>query len=173
MGKRNSSSTTAQLTHTFIGSGLLEAFDWFDQGLQNLLVAHGLPTLNKTQSMFMLYLSAGVYRPADMARRMRISRQAIRHVSAQLVEMGLIDVVDDEQVKRGRRLVFRDDKQAMRDVAESIVRDMEGQLRERIGAENMDSLRKILQLDWGEVVGAQADAKQSPGTAAPPQHAAP
>ena len=137
-------------------SGLLEGWDWFDNGLQNVLAARGLPYLNKTQSMMMMYISAGVERPIEIARRMRLSRQAIRHVSGQLAAIGLIDIVDVEEDKRGRRLAFREESALILNAAIDIIHDLERELYSRIGSDNAQSLRRILQLDWGPVVSEKA-----------------
>ena len=52
-----------QHDHRYIMSGLLAGWDWFDNSLQNLVKGAGFKPLNKSQSMMMLYVSAGVTRP--------------------------------------------------------------------------------------------------------------
>lgn len=134
---------------------LFEAFDWFERGFQNSLTAHGIRSHNKTQSMVMLYISAGIHRPIEMAKRLRISRQAIRQASNQLAEMGMIDIIDDEHDKRGRRLVFKKEFESTRQTALGIIGDLEQELCSRIGAENVEQLIDILGMDWGEVVTSE------------------
>ncbi len=156
MGKRVPAA--ANLDHQYLVSGLMAGFDWFDQSLQNVLASRGLPTLNKTQAMVMLYITAGVHRPSEIARKMGVSRQAIWYLSRQLVELGLIEVADDEQHKGGRRLLLCEGKDTLRAEADQIILDLEQLLEARIGAENVAALRQVLQLDWGRI--AQQDARR-------------
>lgn len=85
-----------QTNHRLIMSGLLEGWDWFDNGLQNVLREAGFRPLNKSQSMMVLYISAGVRRPIEIARKMRLSRQAIRHIANQLIDLDVIASRDDD-----------------------------------------------------------------------------
>jgi DNA-binding MarR family transcriptional regulator len=144
-------------------SGLLEGWDWFDNSLQNVLRANSYPPLNKSQSMMILYISAGVQRPTDIARKMRLSRQAIRHIAHQLVELGLIESMDDERDKRSRRLQFTERSGEIRHFAEKVIFELEEALKDRIGAKNLTELKRILQLDWGPTISeAEAIADKQP-----------
>ena len=129
-------------------SGLLAGWDWFDKRLQSTLAARGFPALNKTQSMMMMYISAGVQRPIDIARRMRLSKQAIRHVSEQLAKIGYIKITEHPDDKRGRHIAFHEDSLEAREVAVEIIDDLEQELARKIGADDVKVLKRILQLDW-------------------------
>ena len=142
----------ARVAHRYVMSGLLEGWDWFDNSLQNILRANGYPALNKSQSMMVLYISAGVHRPIEIARKMRLSRQAIRHIANQLIALGLLRSVEDREDKRSRRLQFTDSSNNSRDFADKVIFGLEGVLKERIGAENVAELKRILRLDWGPVL---------------------
>ena len=152
-----------KISHRYVMSGLLEGWDWFDNSLQNVLRANGYPPLNKSQSMMILYISAGVQRPTDIARKMRLSRQAIRHIAHQLVELGLIESMDDERDKRSRRLQFTERSGEIRHFAERVIFELEEALKDRIGAKNLSELKRILQLDWGPTISeAEAIAGKQP-----------
>lgn len=156
------SSSSSRLKHLYLMSGLLAGWDWFDKGLQNSLAARGLPTLNKTQSMMMMYISAGVHRPIDIARQMGLSRQAIRHIAQQLEELGLIGINQHSKDKRGRFIDFKGSSLRSREAAEEIIDELENELCSRIGARNVDTLRKLLRSDWGPVVpGTDPSSKDS------------
>jgi DNA-binding MarR family transcriptional regulator len=142
----------ARIAHRYVMSGLLEGWDWFDNSLQNILRANGYPALNKSQSMMVLYISAGVHRPIEIARKMRLSRQAIRHIANQLIGLGLLRSVEDRKDKRSRRLQFTDSSNNSRDFADTVIFGLEGVLKERIGAENVAEMKRILRLDWGPVL---------------------
>jgi DNA-binding MarR family transcriptional regulator len=143
--------------HAFLMSGLLEGWDWFDNGLQNVLMSSGLPSLNKSQSMMVLYISAGVQRPIEIARKMRLSRQAISHIARQLTDMGMITAQADEGDARSKVLIFTDSSAGLRNFAGESIRLLEGKLTERLGSEAVEALRDVLNLDWGEVIKSRAD----------------
>lgn len=138
--------------HQYIMSGLLEGWDWFDNGLQNVLRANGWKPLNKSQSMMVLYMSAGVQRPIEIARKMRLSRQAIRHIQRQLVQLKMITARDDPHDRRSKVLVFSARSKKLRNFARQTILDLEGLLTSRLGAANVAALRAILNLDWGDAV---------------------
>ncbi len=142
----------AKRHHPYLMSGLLEGWDWFDIGLQNVLRDGGFPSLNKTQTMMVLYISAGVQRPIEIARRMRLSRQAIRHIETQLIKRRMITARADPTDKRSKILDFAPRSTGVRQFAERAIRRLESELRSRIGARNFSAMRALLDLDWGESV---------------------
>ncbi len=143
--------------YPFLMSGVLEAWDWFDNGLQNLVKAGGFRPLNKSQSMMVLYISAGVRRPIEIARKMRLSRQAIRHIANQLIELEIVDANDDPTDGRSVILSFTPKSSAIRTFAQHAILDLEDVLRARLGAGNYQSLRALLELDWGSTVKVADD----------------
>lgn len=133
-------------------SGLLESWDWFDNALQNILREHGFPRFNKSQSMMIMYVSAGVNRPIEIARKMRLSRQAIRHIEKQLLEAGVIEARPDPDDKRSKILAISKKTRSLHAQARKTILQLEDLLAERIGIANVAALRAIMNLDWGPVV---------------------
>ena len=146
------------MDHQYIMSGLLGGWDWFDIGLQNIVREAGYRPLNKSESMMILYISAGVVRPAEIARKMRLSRPAIRHIEKQLEEMGLIFSRVDPCDSRSKILEFNDETEGMRLFAQKTIYRLEAVLAERIGVANMAALRAALDLDWGVALSSQDEA---------------
>jgi len=146
----------AQTAHRYIMSGLLEGWDWFDNSLQNLVKQAGFKPLNKSQSMMMMYVSAGLHRPIEIARKMRLSRQAIRHIANQLIEMDLLVAREDPNDGRSKILDFAEGSREIRAVAQGSIQAMEKVLAARIGQADFEALQRSLRLDWGKVIaGAQ------------------
>ncbi len=56
---------------------LLQAFYWFDDGLQAHLQARGWAHVTRPQSMVMVNIVTGIRRPSDIARNLGVSRQAV------------------------------------------------------------------------------------------------
>lgn len=148
----------AQHDHQYIMSGLLAGWDWFDNSLQNLVKAAGFKPLNKSQSMMILYVSCGITRPIDIARKMRLSRQAIRHIANQLIALGVLTSQDDPDDGRSKILAPSKRSKDLRQHAHLSIRRLEYTLRERLGTEDYDTLKRILSRDWGNVVSGKDGA---------------
>jgi DNA-binding MarR family transcriptional regulator len=151
---------TAKDRHQYLMSGLLEGWDWFDNGLQNVLRESGWKHLNKSQSMMVLYISAGVQRPIEIARKMRLSRQAIRHIEQQLVQLGIITARDDPHDRRSKILVFSARSKRLRNAARQTILNLEALLASRLGVAKVAALRTVLNLDWGDVVRSLEDLER-------------
>lgn len=160
------------MQHQYIMSGLLEGWDWFDNALQRVLDDMGLGNYTKSQSMVILYVSAGVSKPSEVAKRMRLSRQAIRHIQCQLEELGIIRVERHPGDARVKRLVFNEDAVELGETARNIILALEGELAKRVGEANVAALRTVLDMDWGSPIGglnelpalldsSEADTKRS------------
>lgn len=151
-------------------SGLLEGWDWFDNGLQNAVKAAGFRPLNKTQSMMVMYLFSGVQRPIEIARKMRLSRQAIRHISNELIQIGMVRARPDPSDGRSLILSFTTQSAKLRDYAEASIRHLESELIDRIGRRRFRILQETMNLDWGPVVNDFAevnlDRRRTPRTRA-------
>jgi DNA-binding MarR family transcriptional regulator len=147
-------------------SGLLEAWDWFDDGLQSLVTNAGYRPLNRSQSLMMLYILMGVQRPIEIARRMRLSRQAIRHMANQLIARGIL--VSEDDPSDGRSVILKYDTKSseMRGVARAAIEDLEDALRTRLGARTFQALKSALEEDWGPVVKTASDLPEGSRVAA-------
>jgi len=143
--------------HAFLMSGLLEGWDWFDNGLQNVLRSSGFPALNKSQSMMVLYMASGVQRPIEIARKMRLSRQAISHIERQLTAMGMVTAQADPSDRRSKVLVFTDASADLRNFAGATIRGLEAELAARLGADAIEALRAVLNRDWGNVIKSRRE----------------
>lgn len=141
---------------------LIDAFYWFDEGLQNYLRARGWPEITRPQSMLMANLALGLHRPSDIARRLGVSRQAIHVTVGQMVEKGVLDLVDDPDNRRNKLLELTPLGEEMRRDAQQAMRVMVEELERRIGARKVAQLRPGLLADWGEPLRFDADGRQLP-----------
>ena len=62
----------------YLMRGLLRAYYWMDESLQNGLSDAGMGTRTRTQTMILINVSNGVTRAAELARILGISRQAVQ-----------------------------------------------------------------------------------------------
>lgn len=128
---------------------LLQAFFWFDDGLQAYLRSRGWDQVTRPQSMVMLNVVVGITRPSDIARNLGISRQAVHSTIAQMIEMGMLELKDDPEDGRSKVVAITAKGQAMRMDANAAVDALTAELGKRIGAGNIANLVKAFKADWG------------------------
>jgi DNA-binding MarR family transcriptional regulator len=129
---------------------LFSAFIWFDEGLQGRLRAAGWPQVTRPQSMVMCALALGLHRPSDIARRLGVSRQAIHTTIGQLVDKGVLELVDDPADRRIKTVELSAQGEAMKRDAQAAMAVLVEALTRRIGARRVAALRQALLADWGE-----------------------
>lgn len=128
---------------------LLQAFCWFDDGLQAHLQAKGWGHVTRPQSMVMVNFVTGVDRPSDIARNLGISRQAIHSTIAQMVEMGMFELKDDPADGRSKLIAITPKGLAMRADANEAVQRLTAELARRIGKPHVAALMAALGCEWG------------------------
>jgi DNA-binding MarR family transcriptional regulator len=129
--------------------GLLHAYYWCDESLQKSLQRQGYSPLPRTQSMIMVNVSDGITRPADLARNLGISRQAIQQTLAEMQASGLISLRADPKDGRAKIVEFERRGRGIGRAALVAIGAMERDLERRLGAATLRVLRKALYADWG------------------------
>ena len=135
--------------------GLLRAYYWMDESLQNGLQRAGYKPRTRTQTMILIHVSNGVTRAAELARALGVSRQAIQQQINDLEAADLVTQIPDPTDKRANRIVFSERGAALINQAMETLRGAEQALAMRVGYETITHLRKALQSDWGPVIGDQ------------------
>jgi DNA-binding MarR family transcriptional regulator len=128
---------------------LLQGFYWFDEGLQNYLQARGWPVVTRPQSMVMANLVLGVRRPSDIARNMGVSRQAIHATINQMIELGIVELVDDPTNGRVKIVKPTQMGETMRIDAQRSMIVMGEELGRRLGRPQFLKAAHLLNEDWG------------------------
>jgi DNA-binding MarR family transcriptional regulator len=129
---------------------LLDGFKWFETGLLHRLADAGYPDLRVSHSALFAALDRSGTRPAELARRLGVTRQSAHQTIHELVEMGLLELVADPEDRRASIARLTDEGREHVDVARRIFRDLERQLKERVGVRRVEALRETLSRDWGE-----------------------
>jgi DNA-binding MarR family transcriptional regulator len=106
-------------------------------------------TLARSHSLVFSHLDAEGTRPAEIARRAGISRQAVGQTVAQMRELGLVKLAPDPTNRRARLVqpTAKGRKALERSSTGSAA--AEKILSRRIGAARVKSLRDALEQDWG------------------------
>ena len=127
---------------------LFQQFVWLDEQLQARIHARGWPDVSRSQSMILLNVAAGVVRPADIARRMGVSRQAIHTTIAQLVEMDVVRLVADPRDGRHKRLELTDTGGRMRDDAQAAMDAITAGVADSVGRDAFTTMLAALATRW-------------------------
>lgn len=130
---------------------LAYALYWVDESLQASLEAAGWERMSRTRSMIMVSVTAGINRPADLARSLGVSRQAIHQLLLGLREEGIIELVPDPRDRRAKVVQFGAEADQIRADAAKIMLGIEKELAKRLGKAEFKSLKAALNHDWGQV----------------------
>lgn len=141
----------------FLFVSLLEGFEWFDESLQRSLKAAKLPQLSRTESMIMIHVQMNIVRPAEIARSLRLTRQAVHLSVGSLVERGIFELRPDPDDGRIKIVALTEKGRMMRKDANRIVREVTDILAYRIGQQQVDALRSAFRQPWGEPVTLERD----------------
>jgi len=128
---------------------LWQAFVWTDEGLQNYLRKQGWPEVTRPQSMVMNNVVIGVRKPSDIARNLGVSRQAIHITIRQMVDLGILELVDDPEDRRSKVVAIGATGAKMRESAQQAMLQIARTLEKRIGKTQVDQLKAALAADWG------------------------
>ncbi len=135
--------------------GLLRAYYWMDESLQNGLQQAGYQPRTRTQTMILINISNGITRAAELARVLGVSRQAIQQQINELERDDLVTQIPDPNDRRANRIVFSERGSQLINSALATLRQSEQVLAIRLGYETVSSLRSALMADWGPIIGGQ------------------
>lgn len=133
--------------------GLLRAYYWMDESLQNGLVQAGFQPRTRTQTMILINISNGITRAAELARVLGVSRQAIQQQINELERDDLVTQIPDPEDRRANRIVFSEKGSRLINAALETLREAEQALAMRLGYDAVRHLRNALTADWGDVIG--------------------
>lgn len=137
---------------------LLMGVYWFDEALQSALKAAGWPPISRTQSLLFANISAGEHRPARLAANLGVSRQSMSQMLADLAARGYVRVEPDPDDRRAQIVTFGEQVGPLRTAASSVLRDLEVELRGRIGDDAFQALSRGLAAEWGNTPEVSAPA---------------
>ena len=136
---------------------LFDAYYWFDESLQRSMQAQNIPPLSRSQSMVMICLVEGITRPSALARKLRVSRQAMQKTLADLEAKGYLRLEPDSEDRRAKHVRLSKIGMRRQNSARVYLRNLETELRDRVGSATIKSLTGALVTDWGEPPAVKAD----------------
>lgn len=127
---------------------LFERFVWMDEELQQRIRARGWPEISRSQSMVLLNISAGITRPADIARRLGVTRQAVHATINQLAELGIVRLEPDPADGRHRQVALTHTGVRMRDDAQHAIDTITLGVVESVGEPGFAQMMAALGTEW-------------------------
>ncbi|HEC19793.1 MAG TPA: MarR family transcriptional regulator [Gammaproteobacteria bacterium] len=131
---------------------LLDAFNWFDMSLLASMKEQNFGDISHPQSMLMAHLTDSGIRISELAKCLRISRQAAQKRVVELEKLGFV-YTDTDPTNLSAKIVTltpkgRDSIKA----ALEIFAALEGELSKRIGVNEFKCMKKALGKDWGSPI---------------------
>jgi len=131
---------------------LMAGFEWFDESLQNSLREAGWPHLTRPESMVFMHVQMNIVRPTDIARSLRLTRQAVHSTIQTLVKRGIFEMADDPTDGRIKIVQLSEMGKAMRADGRAIVDRLTEELSKRISPEAVTAMREALKSQWGDPI---------------------
>ncbi|MBZ6379596.1 hypothetical protein B5C34_15670 [Pacificimonas flava] len=122
----------------FVMPALFDWFCWFDDGLQRTMREAGFPEVSRAQSLVMVNVVRGTNRPNELAKKLRVSRQAVHVTLKQMSEKGIIDLRPDDANSRFRIVQFTELGMAMRKRAAAFLGEATEEIRALLGSERSE-----------------------------------
>ena len=128
----------------------LRRFSWMEVALSKRLTAGGWEMLTRPQILLFAYLQSPGSSSSDIARHLRISRQAVHQMVKELETRGLIKQIQDPDRGNAKLIIKTEKGYQLNDIARKYLRDIDQMVADQIGKEKMELLRTILLSDWGQ-----------------------
>lgn len=132
-----------------IFAGLMNAVNWFDEAFQNSLEAAGYVRTTRVESFVIVNIAAGRQRPADIARNLGVSRQAISQILKAFAERGWIETKPDPNHGKAQIVTFTPAFSKRAELCADIIAGIVRELERRIGTAAVDALKLSMIAEWG------------------------
>lgn len=128
---------------------LAQRYNWMESQLYARAEAEGYGYVTPAMSRMFGLMGKEPVSLSELARRLMVSRQAVHQMANEAVRHDLVELVDSPTNKRVRLIKFTAKGQEMFARGSQTLERIEGALAERIGPEDLETLRRILAKDWG------------------------
>jgi DNA-binding MarR family transcriptional regulator len=127
---------------------LFRRFAQLEAELSARLASGGWHQLTRPQIMLFAYLHGPGSRASDIARHMRISRQAVHQMVKSLEADGLLRQIPDPEQGNAKLIIKTDAGYQLNDIARTYLREIDDNVSAAVGKKQMGILREILLSDW-------------------------
>jgi DNA-binding MarR family transcriptional regulator len=127
---------------------LMTRSDWFEERVLQEAEKHGYGFVTPSMNRLFAHMRHRPMSISELARQLGISRQAVHQTLGEAMRHGLVELLDSESDKRIKLVRFSDKGLQMSAIAAKSIARIEKQLEARIGKEDMEALRRILDCGW-------------------------
>lgn len=122
--------------------------EWIEEHLMQNAEKNGYGYITPSMARLYSYLGNTPVPMSELARRLKISRQAVHQLVNEGINSGFLELLDSPKDKRVKMVQFSQQGQKMAAVAIAEINKAEEELKQYLGAENVQQLRRILELKW-------------------------
>lgn len=127
---------------------LLKRSNWFEERLLESAPQYGYTFITPAMNRLFAHMPRDPVSISELARRLAVSRQAVHQTAAEACRRGILELIEDPQDARVRKVQFTDKGLAMVRNASRSVTSIEGDLKRRLGDRDFLALQRILEKDW-------------------------
>lgn len=127
---------------------LRSRLEWVEDQLMKNAEKNGYGYITPSMARLYSYLGDNPVPMSELARRLKISRQAVHQLVAEGLNSNFLEVVDSSEDKRIKLVKFSEKGRQMSDVALAEIHQAEKDLAKYLGEDNVKALRRILEMDW-------------------------
>ena len=127
---------------------LLARSDWFAREIMKGVKRSEYAFLTEAQSHLLATMAGKPTSMAELARRLAISRQAVHKTVAELARRGILEIQDDPDRGNAKRIVYTERGRQVNRAGAAIIERLEERIAERIGREELQTLKRLLAENW-------------------------
>jgi DNA-binding MarR family transcriptional regulator len=127
---------------------LLQRSDWLEDRVLKAAPRHGYHFVTPAMHRLFAHMPAKPVSISELARRLAVSRQAVHQTVAEACRRGIVELVEDPDDARARKVRFTARGMNMVKSASLVVRGIERELARRLGPRDLQALRRILAKPW-------------------------
>jgi len=127
---------------------LRSRLEWVEDQLMKNAEKNGYGYVTPSMARLYSYLGDTPVPMSELARRLKISRQAVHQLVAEGLNSDFLEVIDSPEDKRIKLVKFSEKGKKMSDIALTEIHQAEKELIQHLGEDNVKELRRILEMDW-------------------------
>jgi len=127
---------------------LLQRSDWFEEQVLRAAPRHGYRFVTPAMHRLFAHMPTKPVSISELARRLAVSRQAVHQTVAEACRRGIVELIEDAEDARARKVRFTAKGMKMVKSASLVVRGIETGLERRLGRRELAVLRRILAKPW-------------------------
>ena len=127
---------------------LLQRSDWFEDRVLRAAPRYGYHFVTPAMHRLFAHMPSKPASISELARRLAVSRQAVHQTVGVACRRGIVELVEDPDDGRARKVRFTAKGMKMVGSATQVVRRVEAELGRRLGSRDLAALRRILSKAW-------------------------